>query len=182
MLDWQSRQSVSEEKEFEMIWDIFEDNRKQFMDKLKTHWRKFADDHFGVVADRQVLLVCRIQEKATEAASEYEQAFPRRLVLRGALAMGCSLFLPISLSGCDAKKGAKSSDAAVVNPPATSNDSATPATPGKVSQANVHYQAQPKGEQKCGGCLHFEAGSGTCKLVEGQVSPEGWCDLWAKNA
>ena len=44
------------------------------------------------------------------------------------------------------------------------------------------YQAQPKGEQKCGSCLNFVAESNTCKLVAGQVSPEGWCSLWAKKA
>jgi hypothetical protein len=46
----------------------------------------------------------------------------------------------------------------------------------------VQYQTQPKGDQKCGGCLHFIAESNTCKLVEGQISPDGWCILWAQKA
>ena len=33
----------------------------------------------------------------------------------------------------------------------------------------------------CGNCLNFVAGSNTCKVVEGQVSPEGWCIFWAKT-
>ena len=29
---------------------------------------------------------------------------------------------------------------------------------------------------------HFIAESGSCKLVEGKISPDGWCTLWAKKA
>ena len=107
-----------------------------------------------------------------------EEIPPRRVVLRGALAVGCSLVVPIALSGCDSKKGADSPSPA----PATSTKSAAPAATTKVSQASVQYQAQPKGDQKCSGCVHFIAGSNTCKLVDGQISPEGWCSLWAKKA
>jgi len=51
-----------------------------------------------------------------------------------------------------------------------------------MAQANVQYQLQPKGEQKCGNCLHFIAESKACKLVDGQISPEAWCVIWAKMA
>lgn len=107
---------------------------------------------------------------------------PRRVVLRGALAVGCGLLLPIALFGCDSKKGANSTDAAPASPPAPNADSAGPAATSKVSQASVQYQAQPKGEQKCSGCINFIAESNTCTLVDGQISPEGWCSLWAKQA
>ena len=111
-----------------------------------------------------------------------EEIPPRRVVLRGALAVDCSMLVPIALSGCDSKKRATSTSAAPASSPATSTGSAAPAAAGKVPQASVQYQIQPKGEQKCGGCLHFIAESNTCKLVAGQVSPEGWCSLWAKKA
>jgi hypothetical protein len=52
----------------------------------------------------------------------------------------------------------------------------------KVPQASVQYQTKPKGEQKCSNCINFIAESNTCKLVEGKVSPEGWCMLWVKKA
>jgi hypothetical protein len=114
---------------------------------------------------------------------------PRRVVLRGALAVGCGLLLPAALFGCDSKKGESSSgsapdtgSAAPDSSPAPSADTAAPAETTKVSQASVQYQSQPKGEQKCDGCLHFIAGSNTCKLVEGQISPDGWCALWAQKA
>jgi hypothetical protein len=111
-----------------------------------------------------------------------EEIPPRRVVLRGALAVGCGLWLPIVLSGCDSKKDANSTSSAPAGAPATSANTAAPAATKKVAPASVQYQTQPKGEQKCGGCVHFIAESNTCKLVDGQISPEGWCILWAKKA
>lgn len=115
-----------------------------------------------------------------------EEIPPRRVVLRGALSVGCSLWLPIVFSGCDSKKGADSGSAAPASPsaspPATSGTSAAPPATSKVSQASVQYQTQPKGEQKCSTCVNFIAESNTCKLVDGQISPEGWCSLWTKKA
>ena len=123
-----------------------------------------------------------------------EEIPPRRVVLRGALAVGCGLLLPAALFGCDSKKGETSTGAAPAGSPPTSTDagaldsspapsaeSAAPAAPAKVSQASVQYQTQPKGEQKCSGCLHFVAESNTCNLVEGQISPDGWCTLWTQK-
>lgn len=107
---------------------------------------------------------------------------PRRLVLHGALALGCGLCLPIALSGCDSKPGANPGSAASPGSPATGTNAAASAAIKKVSQASVQYRAQPKGEQKCGNCVNFVTESNTCKLVDGQVTPEGWCVAWAKTA
>ncbi|HSD96516.1 MAG TPA: high-potential iron-sulfur protein [Sulfuricaulis sp.] len=52
---------------------------------------------------------------------------------------------------------------------------------GKLSKAQAQYQEQPKGDQNCANCMHFIAGSSTCQVVEGKVSPNGWCMLWAKK-
>ena len=49
----------------------------------------------------------------------------------------------------------------------------------KVSQTVVHYQATPKGSQRCDNCKFFEPPN-ACKLVQGPISPSGWCTLWAK--
>lgn len=111
----------------------------------------------------------------------------RRTVLRGALALGCTLLAPMTLSGCDSKKGEGTSSPAPSSPaPSSTPDSsmtpAAPAATSKMTQASVQYQAQPKGDQRCANCLHFIPESNTCKLVEGQVSPEGWCIVWAKQA
>jgi len=115
----------------------------------------------------------------------HEENPSRRAVLRGALAVGCGLWIPVVLSGCDSKKGAASPGSAPASAPAGSPSSAAPAAPPaakKALQANVQYQTHPKGEQKCSLCQHFIAESNTCKLVDGQISPEGWCSLWTKKA
>lgn len=111
-----------------------------------------------------------------------EKIPPRRVVLRGALAVGCSWWLPIALSGCDSKDAANPSSSAPASSPTPSADSATSAATTKVTQASVQYQTQPKGDQKCSGCQNFIAESNTCNLVDGQISPEGWCSLWTKKA
>lgn len=114
---------------------------------------------------------------------------PRRRVLRGTLALGCGLLVPAALFGCDSGKQADATGTAPDAPPPPGTDAAAPAAEpaapaaaAKVSQASVQYQNQPKGDQKCSGCQHFIAGSNACALVEGQISPEGWCTLWAKKA
>lgn len=114
-----------------------------------------------------------------------EETPSRRTMLRGALAVGCAWWMPVVLSGCDSKKGAAPSGAAPTgspaSPPASSANAAAPAAAGKAPQASVQYQTKPKGEQKCGKCQHFIAESNTCKLVDGQISPEGWCQLFSQK-
>jgi len=55
----------------------------------------------------------------------------------------------------------------------------------KAKKTAVKYQDEPKGDRNCAGCRHFlppEKGErlGACKLVEGEISPNGWCAVWAK--
>lgn len=58
---------------------------------------------------------------------------------------------------------------------------ATPAeAAAKVKQETVKYQTSPKGESKCENCALFEAPS-SCKNVDGEISPNGWCMIWAKK-
>ncbi len=99
----------------------------------------------------------------------------RRTVLRGALAAGCTL----TLWGCKAKQEESSTGTPASATP-TSKTPPGPTESRKVSQAQAQYQGQPKGDQKCGKCVNFIAGSNTCKVVEGQVSSNGWCMLWVK--
>jgi hypothetical protein len=77
----------------------------------------------------------------------------RRTVLCGALAAGVTLVL-----GTNAAAAAK------------------------LSKATAKYQTEPNGEQRCATCAHFESESNTCKVVEGDISPEGWCTLWLAAA
>lgn len=156
--------------------DMVEGNWKHFKGKVRARWAKLTDDHFVVAADK-------VQEASPRRVFMMKEEIPsRRVVLRGALAVGCGLCLPMALSGCDPKKGETPAGAAPANSPAASTDSAAQAAaPKKVSQASVQYQTQPKGEQKCSTCANFIAPN-SCKLVDGQISPEGWCNLWVKKA
>ena len=53
----------------------------------------------------------------------------------------------------------------------------------------VHYQNHPNQGQMCGMCKSFIPGgrmgrseateAATCKVVEGNISPMGWCMLYA---
>ena len=54
----------------------------------------------------------------------------------------------------------------------------------KVSQAAMQYQDHPKGKLECSNCIQFEPGKtakakGTCKVVEGAISPKGYCIAYA---
>jgi hypothetical protein len=54
----------------------------------------------------------------------------------------------------------------------------------KVSQAAMQYQGTPNGTKECANCLQFVPGktadaNGSCKVVEGSISPHGYCIAWA---
>ena len=68
----------------------------------------------------------------------------------------------------------------------------------KASKATVHYQDQPKGMLMCHMCKFYISaggsrsgmmgrgmmgggmmGAGACQVVEGEISPMGYCDLYA---
>ena len=78
---------------------------------------------------------------------------------------------------------------------------ASTAAEAKASKAAVHYRGSPKGMQMChmcryniagggrrggmgglymdGGSMMGMMGAGACQVVEGRISPMGWCDLYA---
>ena len=47
----------------------------------------------------------------------------------------------------------------------------------KFTQQQAHYQAIPKSGQRCRDCALYQAPT-SCQVVEGQVSPAGWCILY----
>ena len=58
---------------------------------------------------------------------------------------------------------------------------------GKVKKSQLQYQDKPNRGQRCAGCSQFIPGKtasamGTCKLVEGTISPNGWCLEWEAAA
>jgi hypothetical protein len=78
---------------------------------------------------------------------------------------------------------------------------ASTAAQAKATKAAVHYRDYPKGMQMCHMCKFYIAGggrrggmggmcmgggsmmgmmgAGACQVVEGRISPMGWCDLYA---
>ena len=48
----------------------------------------------------------------------------------------------------------------------------------KSLQAAVAYQDKPQGTQQCDNCNQFQPPS-ACKTVDGQISPQGWCKIYA---
>ena len=49
--------------------------------------------------------------------------------------------------------------------------------PPKTSQLDAQYQATPKGMFSCALCTFFVKPR-SCKLVSGDISPQGWCKLF----
>ncbi len=57
----------------------------------------------------------------------------------------------------------------------------------KGSKASFKYQATPNNGKKCSDCVLFIPGStptadGTCKVVDGAISPNGWCTAFAAKS
>lgn len=48
----------------------------------------------------------------------------------------------------------------------------------KLAQNLVQYQAEPKDGAKCNGCVNWVEPN-ACKIVSGQISPNGWCVAYA---
>jgi hypothetical protein len=48
----------------------------------------------------------------------------------------------------------------------------------KMAKQDVDYQDSPKGLQMCSTCSLFDPPT-SCKIVEGVVSPNGWCKNYA---
>lgn len=47
----------------------------------------------------------------------------------------------------------------------------------KFTQQQAHYQGVPKSGQRCQSCALWQSPT-SCQVVEGQVSPAGWCILY----
>jgi anaerobic selenocysteine-containing dehydrogenase len=57
----------------------------------------------------------------------------------------------------------------------------------KATKAAMKYQDKPKDDQKCSDCNFFLPGktstaNGTCQVVEGSISPQGWCTAYIKKS
>ena len=53
----------------------------------------------------------------------------------------------------------------------------TPAS-AKVAQRSVNYRGAPNGQARCSNCTLWQPPA-ACKVVEGVISPNGWCSIYA---
>ena len=58
---------------------------------------------------------------------------------------------------------------------------------GKMSKQVAAYQDMPKNGEECSTCRFFippqgGAKTGTCQIVEGDISPTGYCKFYAKKS
>jgi hypothetical protein len=49
--------------------------------------------------------------------------------------------------------------------------------PAKMTRAAAQYQETPRGGLSCVGCTFFRRPR-SCQVVEGDISPTGWCRLF----
>jgi High potential iron-sulfur protein len=110
------------------------------------------------------------------------KAFGRKIIQHQTIIVRAGCFAMTDRSGISRRRiltvaagaaGAVSGMAAIVG-------ASTPAQAAKASQKSVKYQDTPKGEARCENCALFEAPS-SCKTVDGTVSPDGWCMVYAKK-
>jgi hypothetical protein len=45
---------------------------------------------------------------------------------------------------------------------------------GKADKKSMQYQDTPKNNQECDQCVYFQAPN-KCGIVDGDISPKGWC-------
>jgi hypothetical protein len=50
----------------------------------------------------------------------------------------------------------------------------------KRSREEVRYQNEPYLGRTCSRCVLYQ-GDGACVILDGAVSPEGWCTQWVPN-
>ena len=51
----------------------------------------------------------------------------------------------------------------------------------KMTQKATGYQDTPRGKAQCDNCAQWQP-PGACKLVEGVISPTGWCRVYAPKS
>ena len=55
------------------------------------------------------------------------------------------------------------------------------AAQSKMSQKATGYQDTPKGRAQCDNCAQWQPAA-SCKLVDGVISPKGWCRVYAPKS
>jgi hypothetical protein len=106
----------------------------------------------------------------------------RRSILKAAAVFAASAVIPAAARDAVAQgQASKTPTQYQDQPKGAAAGAAGGAAKGKASKAAVQYQDQPKGGQRCSGCVNFITG-GQCKIVEGSISPNGWCTAYVAKS
>jgi hypothetical protein len=112
--------------------------------------------------------------------SDLQKKLSRRSILRNAAAVVGVTGASALTAACGSSRPAPPPPPAPVAPPAPP-PVAAPAPPppppvaaAKEPKREARYQNHPHGRERCGRCVHFLAPNG-CEIVEGRISPRGWC-------
>jgi hypothetical protein len=113
--------------------------------------------------------------------SDLQKTLSRRSILRNAAAVVGVTGASALTAACGSSRPAPPPPPAPVAPPAPPPPVAAPAPPppppvaaAKEPKREARYQNHPHGRERCGRCVHFLAPNG-CEIVEGRISPRGWC-------
>ena len=126
----------------------------------------------------------------------HKYAIGRRTALRSIVASAAGLLLP-GLMACEQKTpemGEQAAPEAPPQPPAAQPAETDPGmegggtmapakgSGGKMTKADADYQEMPNGDESCANCQLFVAEDNSCRVVEGDISPQAWCKLWVAKA
>jgi hypothetical protein len=51
----------------------------------------------------------------------------------------------------------------------------------KAAKGSMQYQDKPNGDKQCSNCAQFIPNN-SCQIVEGTISPQGYCIAWQKKS
>ena len=110
--------------------------------------------------------------------TQIDEKLSRRAMLRKAAAAVGVVGASALAAGCGPRAEPPPPPLAPVIPPAPPPAAVAPPPPPvaatKESKKEARYQAHPHGRERCGRCAHFLKPNG-CEVVDGRISPRGWC-------
>lgn len=111
--------------------------------------------------------------------TQIDEKLSRRAVLRNTAAVLGVAGASALAAGCSSGRPPPPPPAPVpmappAPPPAALAPPPPPVAAAKESKREARYQNHPHGRERCGRCVHFLAPNG-CEIVEGRISPRGWC-------
>jgi hypothetical protein len=84
----------------------------------------------------------------------------------------------MSISGSLSRRSVLRRAGAVLSAVAALGPTARIRAQQQVTKAVARYQTHPNGQQRCEICVQFRQPH-RCKLVEGAINPQGWCQFFA---